>query len=158
MFTYKLSYVDIGYQDRKIFSLTRVINENSSIQCIRASSKTTNHGLFHHKTLNFSITDNQAVLGEKLSDHSSWCESILKSKDLDQTQTRLIELWTAIIGLANYQSFLGHPLSNEVLEELEITDLKPEQKQLIDSIFDTAIQILPQTPPVLLPRMIEKLK
>ena len=167
MFTYKLSYIDISYQNRKIITLIRVNEMTKMIEFIRASFiKDKYSEKYDKKYLNSYTSKNTAILNNSYVKHCMWPEESFGAKEVDETRIECLELWNKIMGLIQQHSrpypiicettFIGDIVNtggglNGSCNNLEITKVRPEQELLINSIFDTAIAILDQSEVDILP-------
>jgi hypothetical protein len=152
MFSYKLSYINLSYQDRKIITLDRIDKENNRAERIRAAQKD-DHRSEATNFLDYIITDCNTMQNSTYNDECFYSEGILNSSKVDE---RTIGLHSKIFSLINQTypgwpeivrtTFVGdiadtHGGVSDMCSNLTITNLKFEQKQLIDQIFDETKKI-----------------
>ena len=96
MFTYNLSYFDLGYQDREIITLKRVDNNNNK-EIIRASYENKSSSWKSNKFLDFYKNTDVNILKKPLYQQHTFCENILGATPVNKDSTE--ELHSKIMEL-----------------------------------------------------------
>lgn len=147
MFAYKLSYIDLSYQERRIIILDRTDRQTGITERIRASQEDQQHNSGVMNYLNYYAAISDEVARESTKGNCYYSEELLgaqrvnkRTKELHAKIFALIQKtypeWPIIVKT----TFMGRDVNRdgglaEMCDYLEITDPQDTQKQIIDQLF-----------------------
>jgi hypothetical protein len=155
MYTYRLHFIDLSYQERRIITLDRFDEATNTGIRIRASEEEFSHHRGHDLFIDYIVADIETIknIPATIDAECYYSEGVLSSS---RAGLPTYKLYSAVFDLVVYTYppypeiirtiFVGDIVTQRgglsgLYKNITITDLREEQKQIIDKIIDDATKI-----------------